>query len=126
MVQRKHLPEGEIQRLERLDNSNVLGVELAALTAKDLTVKFHELLVAYRLAARVANRAFAHAAAPSPESEHALALALKDYAPEHFTSVKDERAALLVALYERSESAGVAELRELLFQGIENLEKQAP
>jgi hypothetical protein len=123
MVRRKHLPEGEIQRLERLDNSNVLGLELGSLDANELLAKFHELLVAYRLAARVANRAFTYVEAPLSQNLEALTLALKDYAPEHFEDVTDGRVQVLIELYEKSDSATLDELRELIYQRIETLQK---
>jgi hypothetical protein len=123
MVRRKHLPEGEIQRLERLDNADRLGTELGGFDDKQLLEKFHELLVAYRLAARVANRAFTYVEAPLSENLEALTLALKDYAPAHFEAVVDERAQMLIELYEKSDSATLDELRELIYKQIETLQK---
>lgn len=83
MGRRKHLPEREIQRLERLDEAG-LEKHLSGLQPKVLADHFHQLLVAYRLAAHVANRAFAYAQTPSVASEEALLVALHDYAPECF------------------------------------------
>jgi hypothetical protein len=124
MARRKHLPEREIQRLERLDNSNVLSLELGSLDANQLVEKFHELLVAYRLAAHVANRAFIYVEVPTAPNLEALTQALKDYAPEHFGEVTDVRVQLLIDLYEKSDGATIDALRELIYQKTETLQRE--
>lgn len=84
----KHLPESELRRLEQLDGE-ALAAELQLLSPKMLTEQFRQLLVAYRLAAHVANRAFGYAKDPSAMTEEALLEALHEYAPEHFADPHD-------------------------------------
>lgn len=105
MARRKHLPEGEIQHLERMDETG-LDQHLEALTPAARAAKVHELLVAYRLAARVANRAFAFMKDPSFDHKDALVLALADYAPEHFEAPNKGELAMLMDFYNKLEAAG--------------------
>jgi len=128
MAKRKHLQEGEIQRLERLDDA-ALEKELTGLSPGALTERFAHLLVAYRLAAHVANRAFAYAEGRSKASEDALLAALHDYAPAHFPphgSRREEMVELLVGLYDLGGSHATGdELREELYRKIETLQPLA-
>lgn len=102
---RKHLPEREIQRLERLDDTG-LEKDLEGLTPAARATKVHELLVAYRLAARVANRAFAFMKDATLDNKDALEAALAGYAPEHFEPAAKGELAMLMTFYDRLEAAG--------------------
>lgn len=116
MARRKHLPEGEIQRLERLEETD-LEKHLETLTSAARATKFHDLLVAYRLSARVANRAFAFMKEPTLDRKEALEEALADYAPEHFDDPRDGELGLLMDFYNRLEAAGTdPKMLELVYQ----------
>ena len=125
MAKRKHLQEGEIQRLERLDDA-ALEKELTDLSPRALTERFAHLLVAYRLTAHVANRAFGYVKERSKASEDALLAALHDYAPAHFPPAgghQEEMVEILMDLYDlRGSHATGEELREELYRKIETLQ----
>jgi len=115
MSKRKFLPESEIQRLERMTEEE-LEQELAAAGKRLELVR--GLLVSYRLAARVANRAFTQVEEPSPVHAEALAEALSDYAPAYFGEhpLREEETARLIGLYELGDSAASGdELREAIY-----------
>jgi hypothetical protein len=118
MARRKHLPEGEIQRLERMEEP-ALEAHLESLTPAARATKFHELLVAYRLSARVANRAFAFMKEPTFDRKDALEAALADYAPEHFEDRADGELGLLMDFYNRLEAVGTdPKVLELVYETI--------
>lgn len=113
------MPEREIQRLERMEEEE-LERDLEALTPGARATKVHELLVAYRLAARVANRAFAFMKDASFDNKDALEAALADYAPEHFEGANKGELAMLMDFYNRLEAAGTdPQVLEAVYQVID-------
>ena len=118
----KHLPEGEIQRLERQSEDELrLWLEKPGGRLEE----FRQLLRAYRLAAKVANRAFAWMKEETAQHKADLLTALHDYAPENFQSpshISEEQKRELIELYERAESGSIEELREAIYALISRIQ----